>query len=80
MSLGGFLLADSDRILLSRLLGPADHHPDQPLFYYVAFFIVAVGFVITITGLLGCWVSCLFSRCITVSVRVILFRYYIYFN
>ncbi|XP_011632681.1 tetraspanin-9 [Pogonomyrmex barbatus] len=67
MSLGGLLLADNERILLSRLLGPGDIHPDQPLFYYLAFAIVALGFLIAITGLLGCWAACLFNRCITIS-------------
>jgi len=71
MSLGGLLLADNERILLSRLLGPGDIHPDQPLFYYLAFAIVALGFLIAITGLLGCWAACLFNRCITISVRSI---------
>ncbi|XP_012215906.1 CD151 antigen [Linepithema humile] len=70
MSLGGLLLADNERILLSRLLGPGDIHPDQPLFYYLAFAIVALGFLIAITGLLGCWAACLFNRCITVSYLV----------
>ncbi|XP_029173469.1 uncharacterized protein LOC114942301 [Nylanderia fulva] len=70
MSLGGLLLADSERILLSRLLGPGDIHPDQPLFYYLAFAIVALGFLIAITGLLGCWAACLFNRCITISYLV----------
>ncbi|KAG5315074.1 CD63 protein, partial [Acromyrmex insinuator] len=50
MSLGGLLLADNERILLSRLLGP-----------------VTLGFLIAITGLLGCWAACLFNRCITIS-------------
>ncbi|XP_015595053.1 tetraspanin-9 [Cephus cinctus] len=67
MSLGALLLADSDRVLLSRLLGSGDAHPEQPLFYYLAFAIVGVGFAIAITGLLGCWASCLFSCCITAS-------------
>lgn len=69
MSLGGLLLADNERILLSRLLGPGDIHPDQPLFYYLAFAIVALGFLIAITGLFGCWAACLFNRCITIFVR-----------
>ncbi|XP_012062430.1 PREDICTED: tetraspanin-9 [Atta cephalotes] len=67
MSLGGLLLADNERILLSRLLGPGDIHPDQPLFYYLAFAIVTLGFLIAIIGLLGCWAACLFNRCITIS-------------
>ncbi|XP_018353522.1 PREDICTED: uncharacterized protein LOC108755165 [Trachymyrmex septentrionalis] len=67
MSLGGLLLADNERILLSRLLGPGDIHPDQPLFYYLAFAIVTLGFLIATTGLLGCWAACLFNRCITIS-------------
>jgi len=75
MSLGGLLLADNERILLSRLLGPGDIHPDQPLFYYLAFAIVALGFLIAITGLLGCWAACLFNRCITVSVRILRLQY-----
>jgi len=78
MSLGGLLLADNDRILLSRLLGPGDIHPDQPLFYYLAFAIVALGFFIALTGLLGCWAACLFNRCITISVRSV-FKYFSYF-
>ncbi|KAK9296697.1 hypothetical protein QLX08_009369 [Tetragonisca angustula] len=67
MSLGALLLADDERILLSRLLGPGDIHPDQPLFYYMAFAIVGLGFLITLTGLLGCWATCLYNRCVTVS-------------
>jgi hypothetical protein len=70
MSLGGLLLADNERILLSRLLGSGDVHPEQPLFYYLAFAIVALGFFIAITGLLGCWAACLFNRGITISVSV----------
>lgn len=70
MSLGALLLADDERILLSRLLGPGDIHPDQPLFYYLAFALVGLGFLITLTGLLGCWAICLYNRCITISVRI----------
>lgn len=73
MSLGVLLLADSERILLSRLLGPGDAHPDQPLFYYLAFVIVGVGFCIAVTGILGCWASCLFNCCITTTVRILYF-------
>ncbi|XP_012279594.1 tetraspanin-17 [Orussus abietinus] len=72
MSLGALLLSDNERVLLSRLLGPGDVHPDQPLFYYVAFAVVGVGFVIAVTGLLGCWASCLFNCCITASYLVTL--------
>ncbi|CAL7945184.1 unnamed protein product [Xylocopa violacea] len=67
MSLGALLLADDKRILLSRLLGPGDIHPDQPLFYYLAFAVVGLGFLITLTSLLGCWATCLYNRCVTVS-------------
>ncbi|OXU29298.1 hypothetical protein TSAR_008744 [Trichomalopsis sarcophagae] len=67
MSLGALLLADSDRVLLSRLLGSSDIHPEQPLFYYVSLLVVGIGFVIAITGILGCWASCLYNCCITVS-------------
>ena len=70
MSLGALLLADDNRILLSRLLGPGDIHPDQPLFYYMAFAVVGLGFLITLTGLLGCWATCLYNRCVTISVRI----------
>lgn len=69
MSSGVLLLADSERVLLSRLLGPGDARTDQPLFYYLAFAIVGVGFFIAITGILGCWASCLFNCCITATVR-----------
>lgn len=68
MSLGALLLADSDRILLSRLLGSSDVHPEQPIFYYVALVIVGIGFIIAITGILGCWASCLYNCCITAAV------------
>ncbi|XP_058800814.1 tetraspanin-3-like [Phymastichus coffea] len=67
MSLGALLLADSDRVLLSRLLGSSDNHPEQPLFYYVALVVVAIGFLISVTGILGCWASCLYNCCITAS-------------
>ncbi|XP_046748183.1 CD82 antigen [Diprion similis] len=67
ISLGALLLADNERILLSRLLGPGDATPEQPLFYYLAFAIVALGFLMAATGLLGCWASCLYNRCVTVT-------------
>ncbi|XP_046821612.1 tetraspanin-7-like isoform X1 [Vespa crabro] len=67
MSLGALLLADNERILLSRLLGLSDVLPDQPLFYYLAFAISALGFFIAVTGLFGCWAACLFNQCITIS-------------
>ncbi|XP_011495333.1 PREDICTED: tetraspanin-9-like [Ceratosolen solmsi marchali] len=67
MSLGALLLADSDRVLLSRLLGASDVHPEQPLFYYVALVVVVIGFAIAITGILGCWASCLHNCCITAT-------------
>lgn len=70
ISLGALLLADGERVLLSRLLGPGDATPEQPLFYYLAFAIVAVGFLMSITGLLGCWVSCLYNHCVTATVRL----------
>lgn len=70
MSLGALLLADDKRILLSRLLGPGDIHPEQPLFYYLAFAIVGLGFLITLTGLMGCWATCLYNRCVTVLVSL----------
>lgn len=70
MTLGAFLLADDKRILLSRLLGPGDINPYQPLFYYLAFAFVGLGFLITLTGLLGCWATCLYNRCVTILVSV----------
>ncbi|KAL2746597.1 tetraspanin-7-like isoform X2 [Vespula maculifrons] len=74
MSLGALLLADNERILLSRLLGPSDVQPDQPLFYYLAFAISAFGFFIAITGLFGCWAACLFNQCITISEKKVIIR------
>ncbi|XP_063989247.1 tetraspanin-11-like [Diachasmimorpha longicaudata] len=65
MSLGVLLLIDSERILLSRLVGSSDIHTDQPLFYYLSFVMVGMGFVISVTGLLGYWASCFTSRCVT---------------
>ncbi|XP_014210476.1 CD151 antigen-like [Copidosoma floridanum] len=67
MSLGAILLIDSDRILLSRLIGTNDVYPEQPPFYYAALAVVAIGFLIAIAGLLGCWASCLHNCCITAS-------------
>ncbi|XP_011135468.1 tetraspanin-17 [Harpegnathos saltator] len=58
--LGGLLLADDERILLSRLLGAGDIYPDQPIFYYLAFALVASGFLI---GLLGFWGAYLYDNC-----------------
>ncbi|XP_043497523.1 CD82 antigen-like [Polistes fuscatus] len=67
MSLGALLLADNERILLSRLLGSNDIEPDQPLFYYLAFATAGLGFFIAMTGIFGCWAVCLFNQCITIS-------------
>lgn len=67
MSCGALLLADSHRVLLSRLLGSEEIYQDQPMFYYFAFIIVAVGFIISVTGLLGCWATCLHNCCITTT-------------
>lgn len=61
-------MIDSNRILMSRLLGPEETQLNQPLFYYLAFAIIAVGFLIAIVGLFGCWASCLYNCCITASV------------
>uniref|UniRef100_A0A0C9R1H1 TSPAN11 protein n=1 Tax=Fopius arisanus TaxID=64838 RepID=A0A0C9R1H1_9HYME len=65
MALGILLLIDNERVLLSRLVGSSDLHTDQPLFYYMSFAVVGLGFVIAITALLGCWASCFTSRCLT---------------
>ncbi|XP_034946633.1 CD82 antigen-like [Chelonus insularis] len=65
MSLGVILLIDSDRILMSRLLGPDESQLNQPLFYYLAFGFVGLGFIIVITGLFGCWLSCSSHCCVT---------------
>ncbi|XP_014233082.1 CD82 antigen-like [Trichogramma pretiosum] len=72
MSLGALLLADSERVLMSRLLGGSDTWPEQPLFYYVALGVVGLGFFIACCGLLGCWVSCLRNCCITVSYAAVI--------
>lgn len=69
MSLGALLLADSERILLSRLLGQGDIYPEEPIFYYFAFVIVGLGFLVAIIGLVGCWAACIFNRCATIFVR-----------
>ncbi|EEZ98301.1 tetraspanin-18B [Tribolium castaneum] len=58
---GGMLvLSDQEKILLSRLLtpGPLSNMP-QPFLYYVGIGLAAVGLVLTSTGILGCWASCM---------------------
>lgn len=70
MSLGVLLMFDSDRVLLSRLMGPEENQLEQPLFYYLSFAIVGLGFFMAVAGLLGCWASCLFNCCITASVSI----------
>ncbi|CAB0041501.1 unnamed protein product [Trichogramma brassicae] len=72
MSLGALLLADGERVLMSRLLGGSDTWPEQPLFYYVALGVVGLGFFVACCGLLGCWVSCLRNCCITVSYAAVI--------
>ncbi|XP_068083116.1 CD151 antigen-like, partial [Anabrus simplex] len=63
VAVGGLLLADIPRVLLSRLLLPAQG-PTHPLFYYVALGFMAAGLAVCTTGVLGCWASCLQSHCI----------------
>ncbi|XP_008560915.1 tetraspanin-11 [Microplitis demolitor] len=72
MAVGILLLLDNNRVLLSRLLNTDELIVKEPLFYYLSFIIVGLGFLISLSGLIGCWVSCLASNCVTVLYMVIL--------
>ncbi|CAD6245149.1 GSCOCG00013552001-RA-CDS, partial [Cotesia congregata] len=72
MSLGILLLIDNNRILLSRLLNTNESVVKEPIFYYLALIVIGVGFLIALSGLLGCWVSCLANNCVTVLYMIIL--------
>ncbi|GLV31995.1 Tetraspanin 68C [Carabus blaptoides fortunei] len=67
---GFLLLCDSDRVLLSRLLvpGPASLTDDlpQPLFYYFALGVIALGLVLCLAGVMGCWAACIDSYCMLI--------------
>ncbi|KOB79475.1 Elongation protein 4-like protein, partial [Operophtera brumata] len=54
---GFFLLSDSKRILLSRLLASPESGLDQPPFYYLALAFLAAGLTICATSALGCWAT-----------------------
>ncbi|CAH1373057.1 hypothetical protein MTP99_014506 [Tenebrio molitor] len=57
---GMLVLYDSEKLILSRLLtsGPLSSMP-QPFLYYVGIGLASVGFILTSTGILGCWASCM---------------------
>ncbi|KAJ3666337.1 hypothetical protein Zmor_001786 [Zophobas morio] len=59
---GMLLLLDNEKILLSRLLtsGPLSTMP-QPFLFYIGIGIASVGLILTSTGILGCWASCMHS-------------------
>lgn len=54
---GFFLLSDSKRILLSRLLASPESGLDQPPFYYLALALLVAGLAICATSALGCWAT-----------------------
>lgn len=56
LTVGGLLLTDTPRVLLSRLL-TAPASPSQPIFYYAALVVVALGVVVATGGVLGCWAA-----------------------
>ncbi|KAK9879286.1 hypothetical protein WA026_004137 [Henosepilachna vigintioctopunctata] len=59
---GMLLLFDSDRILLSRLLiSGVQANLHYPLLYYAAIGITILGCILAMTGVLGCWASCINS-------------------
>lgn len=67
--LGFFLLCDSPRILLSRLLTSASNELPQPPFYYAALAIVGAGLFMTTSGAIGCWATYSRGYCILTFVR-----------
>ncbi|XP_022900199.1 tetraspanin-18B [Onthophagus taurus] len=60
---GGLLvLFDPERVLLSRLLSSGTLTTlSHPLLYYLGLGLVVLGLILSGTGLLGCWASCLIS-------------------
>ncbi|XP_045461051.1 CD151 antigen [Harmonia axyridis] len=61
---GLLLLFDSDRVLLSKLLvSGVQANLRYPLLYYASIGITLMGCVLAMTGVLGCWASCMHSYC-----------------
>ncbi|KAL3279231.1 hypothetical protein HHI36_016744 [Cryptolaemus montrouzieri] len=59
---GLLLLFDTDRVLLSKLLvSGVQASLRYPLFYYAAIGVTVLGCILAMTGVLGCWASCMHS-------------------
>ncbi|XP_047522416.1 CD82 antigen [Pieris napi] len=56
---GFFLLCDTRRILLSRLLATPEDGLEEPPFYYVALALLASGLTICTLASLGVWATCM---------------------
>lgn len=64
---GFSLLVDSNRILISRLIGANSDtllNLSHPFFYYIAFGLAAAGLILIFVSLIGCWATCLNNYCV----------------
>lgn len=78
---GFILFTDSNRILLSRLVGASSEtllNLTHPFFYYIALGLALAGLIAILTSFIGWWATCLNSYCVLSIVRVIIF--FIAFN
>lgn len=63
---GFYLFSDTNRILLSRLLGATNEQLadlPQPLFYYISLGLGAAGTIAILAAIVGFWASCLNTYC-----------------
>lgn len=66
--IGFFLMYDSNRILLSRLLVAPDIEIPQPPYYYTAIVFIGVGIYMIATSALGFWATYARGYCILTMV------------
>lgn len=66
--LAGFsLFTDSNRILISRLVGASSEallNLSHPFFYYIALGLAATGLIAIFVSIIGWWAICLKSYCV----------------
>lgn len=67
LAYGIALYTDTNRILLSRLIGASSDklsHLPHPFFYYIALGLAVAGLIAILSSFIGWWATCLNNHCI----------------